>query len=173
MVKNIQGLSEALKEFQEQMQKNQDAIANLIEQREQIRKAPANKVDVLSRMENIISTMRSRYLDAHKNDFQKLASYTERDEINLFIKTKKVGDAVLTLFDPDALAFFNQESLLVAAGAISNEITLSNAGLPFDEREKKITAINKELSDLEDEKQSLYKQASEAGLVVTEEYAVL
>lgn len=173
MAKNIQDLSGALKEFQEEMQNNSDAINDLIEQREQIRNAPANQVDVLRRMENIITTMSARYLKTHSNDMQRLTSSKEFDEINLFSTTIRVEGESKPVFDPDGLAFFNQESLLVAAGAISKEITLSNAGLPFDEREKKIAALNEELSKLEDEKQSLYKQAAVAGLAVTEEYAAL
>lgn len=173
MAKNIQDLSGALKEFQEQMQSKNDAIDDLIEQREQIRNAPANQVDILSRMENIITAMSVRYLKTHNNDMQKLTSSKEFDDINLFSTTIRVEGKSKSVFDPDALVFFNRESLLVAACSISKEITLSNAGLPFNEREKKIADLNEEISMLEDEKQSLHTQAAEAGLTVTEEYAVL
>lgn len=173
MTENTQNLSGALKEFQEQLQNNDDNSCALIEQRERIRKAPAHKQDVLSRMENIITSMSARYLNTHKNDLQKITSYAEHDSIDLFTKTIKIGESRISLFDADALVFFNQESLLVAARAISKEIALSNAGLPFDERAKKIMDINRQLSELEASKLDLHKQATEAGLVVAEEYVTL
>jgi len=173
MNEKIQGLSESLSAFQEQIQNNYDLVDELVNQRESLRVSPANKKDILKRIENVIESMCDRYIDAHKNDMQKLTSYRDSDEVNIFTKTVKVADVTLTLLDPDAFVFFNQDSLLVNAKALSEKITLSDAGLPFDEREKKIDHINKELSKLEGEKLSLHKQAAEAGLVVAEEYVDL
>lgn len=166
-------LSGALKEFQDQIQSNYDAIEALITKREQIRRAPANQVDVFSRMESSITTMSSRYLKTHANDISKLTAYKECGELGLFETMTRVDGSPVKVFDPDALVFFNQESLLVAAEAISKEITLPNAGLSFDERAEKIAALNDELSELEREKLALHAQAADAGLVLTEEYVAI
>ena len=77
MTKNTQRLSESLKEFQDEMQSNYDAIGDLIEQRERIRKAPASQQDISCRIKNIITAMSARYLDAHKTDIRKLTSFKE------------------------------------------------------------------------------------------------
>ena len=163
-------LSSALKEFQDQIQRNYDAIEELIKKREQIRTAPANQADVFSRMENSITVMSARYLKTHAGDIGELTSYKKCQHIDLFEKNIKVDGLSVKVFDPDSLIFFNQESLLIAAEAISKEITLPNAGLQFEERAEKIASLNDELSQLEIEKQALHAQASDAGLILTEEY---
>jgi len=170
MSNKINGLSESLKEFQNQIQKNYDAIDEVLEKRERIRTLPANKADVCKRMEDVIVSMSDRFMDEHKHDIQRLTGYKDFDEINLFTINKKIGEYTVAVLDPDAFVFFNKELLIAGAKKLSAEVSLPNAGLPFDDRAKEISALDEEISRLEDQKKSLHKQATDAGLTIAEEY---
>ena len=88
------------------------------------------------------------------------------------IETIRVDGITIRVPDVDILVYFFRDTFKPKIKALAQAMEHDDPGPPTSEREKLIIALDKEIESLEHEKEKLYKQVNDSGLVIKEEYVV-
>ncbi len=161
-----------------EIQKNMDATANAMEERESLRYASFPESDIRNRLKNTLETAASRYAksDLLSRAAAKVGTSLDPGDLefrHLISKVVRSDGGHITAIDPDALAFFFRPQFDEAFNRWAKDIEGPDAGLPQEERAKRINELDAHIEHLEEELQRLYQQAADAGLSVTSEYVPL